>query len=87
VTLGLRARLMIALGSILTLALVGVFVVVYGDTGAQVGARVDQDLRQDVAAIERGIDAAGRLRPKAIGVLARSYLEAQPSFGASRACM
>lgn len=83
VTLGLRARLTIALGSILMLALAGVFVLVYRNTGAQVRAQVDQDLRQDVSAIDHGIDDAGPRSPHDIGVLARGYLEDQPSFGAS----
>jgi len=81
--LGLRGRLTLALAGILTLVLVGAFVVVYGDTGAQVRAQADHDLRQDIPVLARGVLPSGKLTPRSISAAALRYVERQPSFGSS----
>lgn len=81
--LGLRTRLTLALAGILTLVLLGAFLVVYRDTGTQLRVQADQDLRQDMHALSRGVLAFGALTPQSVDHAANTYVRRQPSFGSS----
>jgi two-component system OmpR family sensor kinase len=81
--LGLRARLTIALGLIVAVALAATFVVTYRGTGAEVRGEIDQDLRQDTAAFIRDGIPASATKPAQVEAEVRAYLARQPSFGAS----
>ncbi len=81
--LGLRARLTIALGAIVAVALAATFVVTYRGTGSEVRGEIDQDLRADTAAFIRDGIPASATTPAAVEASIRAYLGRQPSFGAS----
>ena len=80
---GLRVRLALALAAIVALTLVGVFFAVYADTGTQVRAQIDQDLRQDVRGLVRGVLPFPAVNARSVSESARDYIERQPPFGAS----
>ncbi|MHB8659585.1 MAG: sensor histidine kinase [Solirubrobacteraceae bacterium] len=73
----------LAIAGILTLVLLGTFVAVYRDTGTQVRAQADQDLRSNMRSLSRGVRRGSSLTPQSVEQAARTYVGHQPSFGAS----
>ena len=80
---GLRWRLVAWAVGVMATALAIVFVLVYQQTGAQLRARVDADVRGDVGQLQ---DAVHALRPLTVDQLTsrlRRYVLAQPYSGSS----
>jgi two-component system OmpR family sensor kinase len=78
---GLRARLTVSIAAILVVAVGVTFLVIYRGTGSTLRARVDTELREELAAFARqGLGQAQS--PRALAAAGRRYVATQ-SFGPS----
>jgi two-component system OmpR family sensor kinase len=80
---GLRWRLTIWVGAVMLISFVAIFVVVYRDTGAQVGAQIDRDIQGDVTQLRLAERNVSRLAPRRISAAATAYMRAQPYTASS----
>ena len=76
---------MIAIGSVLILAFIATFVVVYRETDSRLRARIDSDLAKAVAAFAKAIAPAGsEPNAKQMAAAARIYVHTRPFSAASQ---
>jgi len=81
----LRWRLTFALGTVLVLAFVGTFYVVYHETGSRLRGQIDTDLRGEAAVFSEAIARPGQeLTGEQIAARAQRFVADQPFSASSR---
>ena len=81
---GLRLRLTLSIALVLVLAVGATFFAIYRGTGSRLRARIDHELRDEVAAFTaRGVPA-GAATPGAVAAAGRRYIAAQPFRASAR---
>jgi signal transduction histidine kinase len=75
---GLRLRLAITVAAVLIASAGLTFLVVYGDTGRQLRAQIDSDLRSDNTQLVHTLTMLGGESRPAIAAAANSYVQGQP---------
>jgi signal transduction histidine kinase len=73
--------LTILVAVLVAVVLVGTFVATYDGTGSQVRAQIDNDLRQDAAALSHDGLPLTVTSPSAVAGVTRAYIARQPGFG------
>jgi two-component system OmpR family sensor kinase len=81
----LRWRLTFALGTVLVLAFLGTFYVVYHETGSRLRGQIDADLRKEAAAFAQKVAPSGdELTSEQIAARAQRFVADQPFSASSR---
>jgi two-component system OmpR family sensor kinase len=79
----LRWRLTAWVAAVMLVSAAAVFIVVYRDTGSQLQAQIDRDVRGDVSQLAQALKGRAGLGPRQLATAAEVYVRAQPYTASS----